>query len=534
MSDFDDAFRFAHPRSPVYAPTAMVATSHPLAVQAGLEMLRRGGSAADAAIAAAAVLTVVEPMSTSLGGDAFGIFYRAADRQVNGLNASGRSSHRLSLDAVRQRGLSAIPEDSGLSVNVPGVVDGWARCHERYGRLGWDQVLGPAIGYAEKGFLVTPIVAAVWKKHVQRLTRNPETARVFLRGGRAPAEGTTFCNPDLARSLRLLADNGPEEFYSGSLAGPLVQAVQAAGGVLDEQDLKDHHSDWVTPLSVRYRGHDVLELPPNTQGLAVLLALNLLERQDLSRHRHNSGAYLHLLTESIKLAFADAARYIADPQHQDVPTEALLSQEYTDRRLALIHPQQAQVMTAGRPAAGSDTIYVAVVDGEGNAVSLINSIYRFFGSCITVPRTGFLLQNRGIGFNCNADHPNCVAPRKRSFHTLIPSMVLKEGRPRVVLGVVGAYMQAQAHIQVLANILDFRMNPQTAMDAPRVRFLQGMEVALEKGMRAAARRELETLGHQVYKGQYPDGFGGGQVILVGENGLCGGSDHRKDGCAAGY
>ncbi len=534
MFDFDNSFSFSHPRAMALSPAAMIATSHPLAAQAGMDMLRRGGNAVDAAVAAAAALTVVEPMSTGLGGDAFALFYLASDQKIRGLNASGRSPLALSLDSLKSRRLQSIPQDSGLSVTVPGMIDGWAVSLKQYGKLRWDQVLSPAIDYAEKGFLVTPIVAKHWHKQTTKLLRNRESTRVFLDKGVAPGAGMRFCNPDLGRTLRLVAEKGPEEFYTGTLAERIVEAIKAHDGVMSLEDLREHRSDWVSPLAARYREIEVWELPPNTQGLVVLLALKLMEKEPLSSRQHNSGEYLHFLVEAMKLAFADAANCVADPDHCHVPVQELLSSEYIEQRYRNIDPNQAQCMEPGRLNATSDTIYVAVVDAEGNAVSFINSLYKHFGSGITVPGTGVLLQNRGIGFTFQPDHPNCLAPRKRCYHTLVPSMITRDGKLGGVLGVVGAYMQPQAQTQIIANLIDFKMNPQTALDAPRFRFIQGLEISLEEGISQQARSDLLQKGHAIYPGTFPDGYGGGQVILVSEEGLCGGSDFRKDGCALGY
>ena len=515
------------------ALNALIATSHPLAAQAGLEMLRRGGNAVDAAVAASAVLSVVEPMSTALGGDTFALLYDHATRTVRGLNGSGRSPAALSLECLETRGLGSLPEQSGLSVMVPGSVRAWADCVRTHGRLGWDIVLGPAIDCAEQGFVVTPVVSTIWARHSQKLSRHSETARVFLPGGQVPKVGSRFCNPDLGRTLRLLAEAGPDEFYGGSLAEKIAHAVQAAGGVLSAADLQEHHSDWVPPLSVQYRGYEILQMPPNSQGVVVLLTLTMLEQQALSSYQHNSSAYVHVLVEALKPAFLAAGHSLADPGF--CPEIArLLSAESVEDCRRTIDETRAQFVDAGEPPETSDTVYVAVVDQDRNAVSFISSLYRHFGSGITVPSTGTLLHNRAIGFCYDPGHPNVLAPRKRCYHTLAPGMVLKDKSVGSVLGVVGAYMQPQGQVQLLASTIDFNMDPQAALDAPRFRFVRGLDVSLERGFPERVRRELAGRGHNVLPGEYADGYGGGQMIRVTNEGLWGGSDRRKDACALGY
>jgi gamma-glutamyltranspeptidase / glutathione hydrolase len=531
MFHFEDSIQTPKPRPPAYAPNAMVATSHPLAVQAGIEMLHRGGHAVDAAIAAAAVLAVVEPLSTSLAGDAFALLFQADDQSVHALNGSGRAPQRLTLDHLHHLGLQSIPETSALSVMTPGVVDAWSQCHKKFGKLPWDEILAPAIAYARDGFPITPVVGAIWKNQTPKLAQNAESARVFLPAGRAPAVGSRFRNPDLSRALQLIAEKGPDEFYRGSLAEQIVDGVARAQGVLSIEDLNAHHSDWVTPIAVNYRGYTVLEMPPNSQGIVVSLVLRLMQKLDYKHKAHNSPEYLHLMIEAVKIALAEAAARVTDPCCARV--DGLLDDASIDSLFREIDTPRAQLYSR-KSKREADTVYIAVVDAEGNGVSFINSLYRHFGSGITVPGTGILLQNRATGFSYSPEDPNCLAPGKRCYHTLMPAMILRDRELWSVLGAVGAYMQPQAQVQMITNMIDFHFDPQAAIDATRFRFLKGTEVSLESGFPDTARHTLISLGHHIEPGDYADGYGGGQAILVDDTGLCGGSDSRKDGFAAGY
>jgi gamma-glutamyltranspeptidase / glutathione hydrolase len=509
----------------------MVATSQPLASEAALRVLREGGNAVDAAIAAAAVLNVVEPMMTGIGGDVFALVFMQADGHPVGLNASGWSGSRARLDAVRAPGrLEGIQ-----AVTVPGAVAGWYLLHERYGRLPMNRLLEPAADYAESGFPVSPVVAEGWALAAPELGQNPAAARVFLPGGRSPRTGEVFRNPDLGRSLRTLAEGGRDAFYGGELARRIVETSDRLGGFLTQEDFREYEAEWVEPLSTPYRGYDVFEMPPNTQGLVVLEMLNILEGFDLADLGHNTAEYLHRLIEAKRLAFADRDTFVADPAATLLPVAQLTSKEYASLRRVQIDPRRANPDYRPGTPMESDTVCLSVVDRDRNAVSFINSLYFGFGSGIVADGTGIALHNRGSGFSLVAGHRNSLAARKRPFHTLIPGMVLADGAPWFAFGVMGGDMQAQGHVQVLANLIDFGMDPQTAGDAPRVRHFEGEGVALESSIPAAVRQALARKGHTVLD-TAPAGFGGYQGILIdGKSGvLWGGSDHRKDGLALGW
>jgi gamma-glutamyltranspeptidase/glutathione hydrolase len=532
------AARFPSRRSVVHAPGGMVATSQPLAAQAGLQVLLQGGNAADAAVATAAVLAVVEPMSTGLGGDAFALVYSARDGVVTSLNGSGRAAAAATPARFAELGLDAIPLDGPLPVTVPGVVDAWHALLQRHGRMPLADVLRAAIGYAEHGFPVSELIARAWAAGETRLRANPASARTFLVDGAAPRAGTRFRQPALARTLRTVAEGGSAAFYAGPIAAALVAALEQAGGWLTLQDVAAHRSTWDTPLSTMYRGYRVYECPPNGQGLTALLALNLLDGFDLASLGAASPAALHLQIEALRLAFADAAATIADPQLVSVPTAALLEPAYTTARRARIDPQRAAAIApAGSLPGGHDTVYLSVVDAEGNAVSFINSTYHGWGSAFTAGDTGIVLQNRGAGFVLDPAHPNVIAPHKRPYHTIIPCLVTHAGRLWASFGVMGGFMQPQGHVQMLVNMLDFGMNPQEALDAPRFELIRPYQepraVATEYG--ADTERALQALGHQIAERESQFGFGGGQIIVVDEDGIRhGGSDPRKDGAVVAY
>jgi gamma-glutamyltranspeptidase/glutathione hydrolase len=510
----------------------MVATSQPLAVEAAINVLRNGGNAIDAAVTATATLSVIEPQSTGLGGDLFALIWLAKEQRLIGLNASGRASHLASAEALLAAGHNRVPMEGTLSITTPGMLDGLGRCLSDYGTISLAQALAPAIFYAEDGFPVTEITAQMWTRAAAKLSRNAESARLWLPDGRAPQPGEVFRNPDLARTLSLIAEHGIEVFYRGELGEKLVKAVCDLGGTLHIDDLKHHTSDLVEPISVSYRGCDVVELPPNNQGLAALIALNLAEGFQLNTLQLHSADYLHCLIEAMKLGFADAHAYIADPR-EPIHLETLLSKQYAAQRRSEIRADKSIIARPGLSSPG-DTVYVAAVDEQRNVVSMISSLYKAFGSGVTVPGTGLALQNRGAGFTLEAAHPNRLAPGKRPFHTIIPAMILREGRPSLCFGVVGGMMQAQAHLQVASNLIDFQMNPQAALDAPRFRILEDGHIALEDGISETARAELAARGHQLKSEQTEEGYGGGQAILISDEALCGGSDPRKDGCAIGY
>ncbi len=524
--------RFHSRRSAVLGFEGMVATSQPLAAQAGLRILLEGGNAADAAVAAAAALNVVEPMSTGMGGDMFALVYSASDRQVYALNGSGRAPERATLEEFQRRGLEEIPIRGILPVTVPGAAAGWADLVSRFGRLGLDRVLQPAIEYAERGFPVSELIAGSWRASEPLLRQNEAAAHTYLLGGRAPRTGQRFISPDLARSLRMLADQGPGAFYRGPIAKAIVATSQAYGGLFSEKDLEVHESTWVKPIHIDYRGYTVYECPPNGQGIAALVALNILRGYDLGAMDVASVKCVHLKMEAIKLGMADAARYVADPEKAQVPVDELLSDAFAAQRRALVREDHAiQQVSPGVLPANPDTVYLTVADGEGNAVSFINSLYMGFGSGLVVEGTGIALQNRGNLFSLDPEHPNCVAPGKRPYHTIIPCLVTRNDDLVLSFGVMGGFMQPQGHVQVLSNIVDHGMDPQQALDAPRARYERANEFAIEEDFPEPVYSGLATRGHRLTRSAPDGGFGGGQVIMVDPDSgaLVGGSDPRKDG-----
>lgn len=531
--------RYRSRRSMVTSTRGMVATSQPLAAQAGLRMLLAGGNAADAAVAAAAVLGVVEPMMTGIGGDAFALVYDAASRTIQALNGSGRSPAASSIAAFAERGLTRIPATGIHSVTVPGAVDAWSTLLEAHGTMSLGDVLAPAIDYAEHGFPISEIIARVWHVEAPRLRADPDTARAFLVDGeRAPRPGERFRQPGLAQSLRLIAEGGRDAFYRGPLAEAIVRTSMRLGGLFSRDDFEGHHSTWEAPLSTDFRGYSVYECPPNGQGLTALVALNILAGYDLAALGPGSPEAVHLMIEALRLAFADAGVYVADPSTSDVPSTTLLSADYAAQRRDLIFADRAlETVVAGTIPAGSDTVYLTVVDGAGNAVSFINSVAAHFGSLVVAEDTGFCLQNRGTGFRLDPTHRNALAPGKRPFHTIIPCMVLKEGALWSSFGVMGGLMQPQGHVQMLVNMLDWGMNPQEALDAPRFEIVAPWPnaVALESSFDPAVRARLEAMGHRVVPNG-PFGFGGGQIIVVDQaTGVrFGGSEPRKDGLVAAF
>jgi gamma-glutamyltranspeptidase/glutathione hydrolase len=519
-------------RSTVYAPNGMAATSQPLATTAALEILQSGGNAVDAAVAAAAVLNVVEPYMTGMGGDMFAILWDAENERLVGLDGSGKSGSNIDVNALLQE-WDEVPIRGAATVTVPGALAGWNDLVKTYGDLSLAEVLAPAIRIAEQGFPVTPIIAQDWAGTIETLEGNLAAAATFLIDGKAPRAGQWFSNPDLAKTFRRIAEKGPETFYGGALGQEIVAGLNQLGGFITIDDLARHQSRWVTPLSIDYKGYTLHELPPAGQGIAALQMLKMLEGFNLSAMVHNSSEYLHTLIEAKKLAYADLARYVADPEHMDVQPEALLASEYLAKRAAMIDPKKA--MTKAEPgsfATESDTVYLTVADREGNMISLINSVSWYFGSGVVVPNTGVVLQNRGAGFSLEAGHPNQIAPNKRPFHTIIPAFVTRQGKPWLSYGVMSGSMQPQGHVQVLLNLIEFGMDPQEAIDAARFRHLSGRQIAVEN-LNAEVARALANLGHEL---QVPNGiaFGGAQAILKLKRGWAAGSDPRKDGMAAGY
>ena len=518
-------------RSVVRSKQGMIAASQPLAASAGLQMLMNGGNAVDAAIAAAAVLGVVEPFMTSPGGDVFALLWSAKEQSLVGLNGSGRSGRSATLEDVRSRGYASMPSRGGIPVTVPGTVDAWCRLIERFGAMDLATILAPAIRYAEEGFPVSEIIAGQWQRGAAALRACGDAASVFLLNGRAPRAGEVFRNPGLGRTYRQIAAGGRQAFYESDIARKICECVQGAGGYLTPEDLKEHRSEWVKPLCTDYRGYDVYELPPNGQGAVVLEMLNILEGYVLASIGHNTAQYIHLLVEAKKIAFRDRDDHIADPGFY-APTIDMTSKKYAEKRRREIDPDRASQVT-GPAKTSSDTVYLSVVDKDRNAVSFINSIYETFGSGLVAGDTGIVLQNRGSLFSLEPGHPNRLEPRKRPLHTIIPAMVAKDGLPVLSFGVMGGHMQPQGHVQVLLNMIDFGMNVQEAGEAPRVCHSPG-GVALESEVGWDVRSRLVEKGHKVISDV--DVFGGYQGIFIDrETGaLAGGSDPRKDGCAIGY
>ena len=526
-------------RSVVRAQHGMVASSQPLASQIGLDVLKRGGNAVDAAIAMAAMLNVTEPMMTGIGGDMFALVYWAKTKELKGLNASGRAPRALSLDYFAKNNVKTMPLTGMGSITVPGAFDGWVTLRDKYGTIGLSELLAPAIDYAEHGFPVMEKTAEDWDAEVRKLSRTPAAAANYLLDGRAPRPGEIFRQPNLARTLRTLAEGGRDAFYKGPIARTIVDYMKANGGFITMEDLAATKADWVEPISTNYRGYQVYELPPNGQGITALIALNILEGLDLAAMRSEPAQYYHTLIEATKLAFADRNRYIADPTVVKVPVAELLSKEYAAKRRALIDPHKAlDSPPAGEVNMGSDTTYFTVVDKDGNAVSFINSLFDAFGSGIVAGDTGIVFQNRGSAFSLDPKHPNALAPGKRPFHTLIPAMVFKQNQLYMSFGVMGGAIQAQGHVQVLVNLIDLKMSLQQAIDAPRYRFVTGRDVLMEDELGSSVIDQLLKLGHVRAKppGVLRSSMGGGQAIMIDPvtKTLMGASDPRKDGMALGY
>ncbi|MEJ2163121.1 MAG: gamma-glutamyltransferase [Robiginitalea sp.] len=533
-------------RSEVLAQNGMIATSHPLATQVGLDILKKGGNAIDAAIAANAALGLMEPTGCGIGGDLFAIVWDAKTKKLYGLNASGRSPENLTLEEFKNQGLDKIPALGPLPVSVPGAVDGWFELHGKFGSMPIKDILSPAINYAEKGFPLTQLVAWYMNLSVplyeSRGLPNIRETYIDQNGGRLPKEGEIYRNPFLANTYRQLAEGGRDAFYRGKIATTIADFIQSQGGFLSEADLAGHTSEWVTPVSVNYRGYDVWELPPNGQGIAALQMLQILEGYDFSNIPFGSAEHLHLFTEAKKLAFEDRAKYYADPDFADIPVNTLLSDQYADERRGLIQ-KKAGKYTAGEISAG-ETIYMTAADSEGNMISLIQSNYRGMGSGMAPPGLGFMLQDRGELFSLKEGQANTYEPGKRPFHTIIPAFITKDGNPWVSFGVMGGDFQPQGHTQIVMNLIDFGMNLQEAGDAPRWDHTGGATptgenkdngaVRIESGITYKTIRGLMDRGHQV---RYARGvYGGYQAILWDAKNKVfrGASESRKDGQAAGY
>ncbi|MFQ5928939.1 MAG: gamma-glutamyltransferase [Acidobacteriota bacterium] len=534
-------------RSEVIAQNGMAATSHPLATQIAIDILREGGNAVDAAIAANAALGLMEPTGCGIGGDLFAIVWIGREQKLYGLNASGRSPHALTLREFKKRNLREIPTVGPLPVSVPGCVDGWFELHKKFGKLPIEKVLEPAVRYARRGFPLTQVISHGWSGGSTILKDQPNFASTFLPGGKAPSEGEIFRNPDLANTLEKIAQGGRDVFYEGEIARTIDEFCKRVGCFLRYRDLAEHTSTWVEPVSTNYRGYDVWELPPNGQGIAVLQMLNILEAFDLRSMGHNSAYYLHHLVEAKKIAFEDRAKFYADPDFNKIPVAELISKKYAEKRRKLLNAERAlgQIPAGDPKLERGDTIYLTVADREHNMISLIQSNFIGFGSGLVPDSLGFVLQNRGALFNLEEGHFNTYAPNKRPFHTIIPAFVTRDGKPFLSFGVMGGDMQPQGHVQILCNIIDFEMNLQEAGDAPRFYHLgsssptgsvmsDGGELALESGIAVEALETLVEKGHRL---RFVVGlFGGYQAILYDANNKVyrGASESRKDGMAAGY
>lgn len=540
-------------RSEVIATEGMVATSQPLATQVGIDILKQGGNALDAAIAANAAIGLMEPTGNGIGGDLFAIIWDARSKKLYGINGSGRSPLGLSYDQLqaelKKSGRTSIPPYGLLPISVPGTVDAWFSMHEKFGKLPMDKVLAPAIDYAKKGFPVSELIAYYWELSVPSRSRQPgDFINTFTIDGKAPAKGEIFRNPDLANTLQLLADKGVDAFYKGEIADKVDQFMKQHGGYLRKEDFVKHRSEWVEPLSVNYRGYDVWELPPNGQGIAALQMLNILENYDLKSMGHNSTEAIHTLVEAKKLVFEDRAKLYVDPDFAKLPIKQLLSKEYAKERAKLITDRAAKKVAAGAEILEhGDTIYLTTADAEGNMVSLIQSNYRGMGSGVVVPGLGFGFQDRGEMFSMDPEHANVYEPGKRPFHTIIPAFITKDDKPFMSFGLMGGAMQPQGHVQIVTNIIDYGMNVQEAGDAARWQhsgsteptdgaddsLTDGGYVQIESTVPYQVIRELMQRGHKV---RYDvGGYGGYQAIMINEDGVYfGATESRKDGQASGY
>jgi gamma-glutamyltranspeptidase/glutathione hydrolase len=521
-------------RSMVISQQGIAATSHPLASQAAADILARGGSAVDAAIAANAVLTLVEPMMDSIGGDLFVLYWDAKSGELTGLNASGPAPRGLSPEFLESHGINAMPVDGIHSVTVPGAVDGWSKMHGRYGKLPWRDLFRSVIAYAEQGFPVTEAIHEQWGT-VKKLKGYPATARVFLPGGKAPEQGDVFRNPDLAHAFRLLAEHGRDAFYTGEIADAILKTSRRLGGTMSAEDLASFSSEWARPISIDYRGWRVYELPPNGQGMAALEMLNMMERTPADPAGPFTAAELHKRIEAMKLAYSDLRRYDADPRFASIPVNGLLAKDYAAKRAALITPAKANcAVSPGQPVA-SDTTYLTVVDRQGNIASWIQSVSSLFGSGITVDGMGFILHNRGSGFTLERGHPDVLAPGKRPFHTIIPAF-MEKGDLHIGFGIMGGPNQPLAHAQFVSNVVDYGMNIQQALESPRFfkSSAKGCELLMESRVPATTIRQLAQWGHQIaVRREYTQEMGRGQAILhnskTGTNFAA--SDPRADGSA---
>lgn len=521
-------------RSAVMSTEAMISTSQPMATQVGLEILRRGGNAMDAAIAASATLCVTEPQSTGIGGDCFILYHEAKTGKLHGYNGSGRAPARATLEEFRARGHETMPERGILSISVPGAIEGWQTALEKFGSMSFAEVLQPAINFAENGCAVSPVVAKFWKRNEEMLASSEAARNTLLVDGESPMAGTLHRQPKLANSLKLIAREGKSAFYEGDIAREIARYSKEQDGLIDLEDLAGHKGEWVEPIYTDYRGLRLFEIPPNGQGITALMTLNILENTNLGATEHLSPEYLHTFVEGYKLACAERDKYVADMDFSKVPIEALLSKSFAAEQYGRIDPAQAQ----GYPMPSilpehKDTIYLTVVDKDRNAVSFINSLYMNFGSGMVAGDTGITLQNRAAGFVLEEGHANCVEPNKRPFHTIIPAMAYRGKNPILSFGVMGGFYQPMGHSYIFSNWLDFGMDLQEAIDAPRFMPHQGV-LQVERPIPESTRQALRELGHEVVECEVP--HGGGQAIYIdSESGvLQAGSDSRKDGCAMGF
>jgi gamma-glutamyltranspeptidase / glutathione hydrolase len=524
-------------RSMVVTRYGIVAAENPTSAQVGATILADGGNAIDAAVATNAMMGLVAPMSNGIGGDLFAIVYDAKSGKLYGLNASGWAPKGLSIDFLRSKGMSTMPYRGIHSVTVPGAVDGWAKLLERFGTMPFERVLAPAIRYAEEGIPIAEIVGNLWASNEQLLKNDPIAARTYLIDGHAPRVGEVFRNPSLAKSLKAIASHGRDGFYKGEIARLIIECSRQHGGTLAQGDFAEYSAEWVDPISTTYRGWTVYEIPPNGQGIAALMMLNIMEAFPLADFGHNSAAALHRMIEAKKLAYADMLRYVADPHFSKIPVHGMLDKKYAHERAKLIDTTKANcaVGSGTPPNPGDDTIYLTVVDKQGNMVSLIQSNYEDFGSGVVPDGAGFALQNRGALFTLDATHPNTLAGRKRPLHTIIPAF-MTNGSVKIAFGIMGGWNQAQAHAQFVSNVVDFKMNIQAAVEAARFRktTFDGCDVQVEGRVVTAVRAQLEAMGHQLeVRGDFSPVMGGGQAVLrdfsTGIN--FGASDPRKDGAA---
>jgi len=528
MRNYSWTFPYPSRRSPLFAEN-VVATSHPLAAEAGLSMIRQGGNAVDAALAAAITLTVVEPTGCGIGSDVFALVWNGST--IHGLNGSGRSPRRLDAERLYKQGF--IPETGWDTVTVPGAVDAWATLSRRFGNLPFEALFPPAIGYARSGYPVTPIVASQWKIEAERYRSFSSFQETFLPGGNSPSPGERFVFPHIASTLEEIARTEGNAFYRGTLAEKIVAHARETDGPLTGDDLDAHRSLWVDPLTLSYGDVTVHELPPNGQGLASLIALGILSRCNIGDYPVDSVDAIHCEIEAMKCAFSHVVRHVADPEYMIVSPDAFLDDGYLADKAAGIDMERSRIFPDVMPPDGG-TVYLAAADADGMMVSFIQSNFRGFGSGIVIPKTGISLQGRGAGFTLNRDHPNGVAGGKRPFHTIIPAFVTKGSTPLICLGVMGAHMQPQGHVQVIRRMIDYGQNPQTASDAPRWHIDRFHRLSLETGFPRDIAEGLSRRGHMIIPPETPGLFGGAQIIASIDSGYCTGSDHRKDGQAVGF